>query len=70
MIKYNNKKMTANQLAKEIVFVCGTQNSEVWGEFWTFEDTYKAMTQKEIEDTYERIEHHENRLRKFLGLGE
>lgn len=66
MIVYMGKKITTNQLAKEIIFDKGVG---IGAGYWS-EDTcleYSKLTEKEKEDIEDALDKQEKRLRKFLN---
>jgi uncharacterized protein YvpB len=70
MIKYIDKKVTANQLAKELLMDRMEQALEFWGEFWQVD--YENMTDKEIKAVNEQLQKRYRGVAKYLGfeLGE
>ena len=66
MIKYNNQRMTANQVAKELLI----DKLDIALEFWTescFIDLDK-MTDKEKQDIQNQLVKRANGILKYLGF--
>lgn len=68
MIILDNKKITANELAKEIVLDLGASGSNYWGERLSYKDTVNKMTDREIALVDEAILKQKNRVARFLNL--
>jgi hypothetical protein len=66
MIIYLNKKVTANELAKLIVWDKGEMASDYWDEDTSIE--YYKMTEKERADVNRALDRHRERVRDFLGI--
>lgn len=64
MIIYDGNKLTANQVAKEIVFDKGMVGTEYWGENGSLE--YDKLTAKEREDIERCCENQLIRVHKLL----
>ena len=65
MIRYFDKKTTANKLAKELVWERGS-NAEYWGEATGIE--VDEFTAKEIAAVDAAVEKQIERVRRFLGV--
>lgn len=64
MIKHNDKKMTANEYAKEVVVQYGL-NAEYFAD--THPEEAKMMTEREYDEVSRLIIKHQKRLMKFFN---
>jgi len=67
MIKLDNIKMTANELAKRIVLDIGS-GFDYYSENTAYIDTYELMTDREKVATIEACEKQFDRVQKFLNI--
>ena len=66
MIKYLDKKVTANELAKLVAWDKGVVGTEYWDENCCV--SYNEMTEREIDAVNEAMARQAERLRDFFGI--
>jgi hypothetical protein len=65
MIRFHGERLTANQLAQYLVATDGTCGAEYWAERYI--ETYRPMTQREVDAVDAAIDRHSERVRKLLN---